>query len=64
MNVYLSNQNLKELPSDFFQQHKDLRELSVISCTNLDEFLAEIGQLQNLYSLDLRSNLTQYCSVK
>ena len=41
----------EELPSDFFQQHKDLRKLSLIHCYNTNHLLPEIGQLQNLQEL-------------
>ena len=45
--------SLQQLPSDFFQQHKDLEELSLIGCSNLNTLLPEIGQLQSLHKLTL-----------
>ncbi len=46
-------ESFKQLPSDFFQQHKDLRELSLISCSNLNKLLPQIGQLQSLQKLTI-----------
>ncbi len=45
--------SLKQLPSNFFQQHKDLEELSLIGCSNLNNLLPEIGLLQSLQKLTI-----------
>lgn len=56
MRLDLWHQGLKEFPSDFFQRHKDLIELSVRNCNYINKLLPEIGQLQNLQKLDLDFN--------
>ena len=55
MKIDLSCQGVKELPSDFFLQHKDLEELNQ-EANNFVTLPPEIGELKSLQKLNLENN--------
>jgi Leucine-rich repeat (LRR) protein len=55
MKLDLSRQGRQELPSDFFQKHKDLEELN-LQLNNFVTLPPEIGELQSLQKLILSYN--------